>query len=166
MPKFQKITPFLWFDHQAEQAAEFYISIFPNSHITTISRYGEGGQEHHRQKPGSVMVVAFELAGQSFTALNGGPVFNFDCGISFVVNCVDQKEVDYYWEKLGQGGDPKAHQCGWLKDQFGLSWQVVPDILTKLVGDPDSEKSQRAMAAMMDMKKIDIAELQRAYNGR
>jgi len=165
MPNAQRIALCLWFDHQAEEAARFYTGIFKNSRIGKISRYGEAGREIHRRPPGSVMTVAFELNGQEFTALNGGPVFKFNEAISFQVYCQDQKEVDYYWEKLGEGGDEKAQQCGWLKDKYGVSWQIVPTALIDMVSDPMSAKSQRAMAAMLQMKKIDIAELERAYNG-
>jgi predicted 3-demethylubiquinone-9 3-methyltransferase (glyoxalase superfamily) len=159
------ITPCLWFDVQAEEAAKFYTAIFKNSKITAISRYGEAGKEIHGQKPGSVMVVAFELNGHSFTALNGGPHFKFNEAVSFQIECATQEEVDYYWEKLSEGGDPKAHQCGWLKDKFGLSWQVVPKILPELISHPESTKSQRAFHAMLQMKKLDIAALQRAFAG-
>lgn len=159
------IVPCLWFDDQAEEAANFYVSVFKNSKVTKISRYGEAGREHHRRPPGSVMVVAFDLNGQPFTALNGGPIFTFNEAISLQVMCETQEEVDHYWVKLGEGGDPKARQCGWLKDKYGVAWQVVPSILTELVSDPDSEKSQRAMQAMMGMKKMDIAGLKRAYEG-
>jgi len=155
----------LWFDNQAEEAAKFYTAIFKNSKITTISRYGEAGKEVHGKPPGSVMTVAFELAGQSFTALNGGPVFKFNEAISFQVDCATQQEVDSFWEKLSAGGDPKAQQCGWLKDKYGVSWQVVPTTLVELLNDPDHEKSQRVMTAMLQMKKIDIAGLKRAYQG-
>lgn len=165
MPSIQKITPCLWFDDQAEQAATFYTGIFPDSSITDISRYGEVGQEIHGRPPGSVMVVAFELDGQSFTALNGGPVFTFNEAISFQIACETQQEVDFYWEKLSQGGDESAQQCGWLKDKFGVSWQVVPAVLIELLQDPDKAKSQRVMGAMLQMKKLDIAGLQRAYAG-
>jgi predicted 3-demethylubiquinone-9 3-methyltransferase (glyoxalase superfamily) len=160
-----RITPFLWFDDQAEEAAQFYTSVFKNSRIVNVARYGEVGQETHKRPPGSVMVVAFELDGQAFAALNGGPIFKFNESISFVVNCETQEEVDYYWEKLSAGGDPNAQQCGWLKDKYGLSWQVVPTIMPKLMSDPDAGRSGRAMAAMLKMKKIDIAELQRAAAG-
>jgi predicted 3-demethylubiquinone-9 3-methyltransferase (glyoxalase superfamily) len=160
-----KISPCLWFDHQAEEAARFYTGIFPESRITGISRYGEAGKEIHERPPGSVMTVAFELNGQSFTALNGGPVFKFSEAVSLQIDCATQEEVDFYWEKLGEGGDPEARQCGWLKDKFGLSWQVVPSILPELVGTPESSASQRAMAAMMKMKKLDIAGLEKAYAG-
>jgi predicted 3-demethylubiquinone-9 3-methyltransferase (glyoxalase superfamily) len=159
------ITPCLWFDFQAEEAAKFYTAIFKNSKITTISRYGEAGKEIHGKKPGSVMVVAFELNGHSFTALNGGPHFKFNEAISFQIECATQEEVDYYWEKLSEDSDPKAQQCGWLKDKFGLSWQVVPQILPELISHPDTTKSQRAFHAMLQMKKLDIAALQRAFAG-
>ena len=161
----QHITPCLWFDSQAEEAATFYTSVFPNSKITRVTRYGKAGQEIHGRKPGSVMTVSFELGGQEFTALNGGPIFQFNEAVSLQVMCEDQAEVDRYWEKLGQGGDKNAQQCGWLKDKYGLSWQVVPRVLIELVGDPESKASQRAMEAMMKMKKIDIKELQKAYSG-
>ena len=160
-----RITPCLWFDTQAEDAANFYTGIFRNSRITNIGRYGEAGKEQHGRAAGSVMIVVFELDGQSFTALNGGPHFKFNEAVSLQISCKDQKEVDHDWDKLTAGGDPKAQQCGWLKDKFGLSWQVVPDIVPKLLGDPTSPKSQRAFAAMMQMKKPDIAAMQRAYDG-
>jgi predicted 3-demethylubiquinone-9 3-methyltransferase (glyoxalase superfamily) len=153
----QKITPFLWFDHQAEEAAGFYTSIFPNSKIVKVARYSEAG-------PGpadSVMTVEFQLEGQAFVALNGGPHFKFTEAISFVVNCQTQEEVDFYWEKLCAGGAP--NQCGWLKDKFGLSWQIVPTALLELVSDPDPKKSQRVMKAMFTMKKLDIGALKQAY---
>lgn len=162
MPLARRIIPCLWFDDQAEDAARFYTEIFPASRITSISRYGEAGQAIHRRRPGSVMTVAFELDGHPFTALNGGPVFRFNEAISLQVDCADQTEVDYYWEKLSAGGDQKAQQCGWLKDRYGLSWQIVPSILARLMSDPDPARSDRVMAAMLTMKKIDIADLQRA----
>lgn len=165
MQVIQRITPCLWFDDQAEEAAEFYTAIFKNSRITKIARYGKAGHEVHGKAAGTVMVVAFELEGQAFTALNGGPVFRFTEAVSFQINCQTQEEVDYYSEKLSQGGDEKAQQCGWLKDKYGASWQVVPSVLPEMVGDPESEKSQRAMQAMLQMKKLDIAELKRAYAG-
>jgi len=161
----QKITPCLWFDDQAEEAVEFYTAIFSNSRIVTISRYGEAGYEVHGKPAGTVMVVAFELQGQAFTALNGGPLFKFNEAISFQVNCETQEEVDYYWEKLSEGGDENARQCGWLKDKYGASWQVVPRVLPELINDPDAEKSQRVFAAMLQMKKIDIDGLKRAHAG-
>jgi len=161
----QKLTPCLWFDHQAEEAATFYVSVFKNSKMGTILRYGETGHEIHKRAPGSVMTVEFELDGQKFLALNGGPLFKFNEAISLMIDCNTQADIDYYWEKLSEGGDHSAQQCSWLKDKFGLSWQVVPSILPELVGDPKSDKSQRAMSAMLQMKKIDIAALQRAYAG-
>jgi predicted 3-demethylubiquinone-9 3-methyltransferase (glyoxalase superfamily) len=166
MPTIQsKITPCLWFDSEAEDAAKFYTSIFKNSKIGTISRYGEAGKEFHGKEPGSVLTVEFELDGQSFTALNGGPVFKINEAISFQVNCQNQEELDYYWEKLSAGGDPKAQQCGWLKDKFGVSWQVVPAILPKLMSDPDAKKTERMMQALFQMKKLDIKQLQAAHAG-
>ena len=165
MPVAQRITPCLWFDDQALPAAEFYTSIFKKSKIGKISRYGEAGREIHGKPAGSVMTVAFELDGQAFTALNGGPVFRFTEAISLQIDCESQKEVDYYWDKLSEGGDDKAQQCGWLKDRYGLSWQVVPRALIELMSDPDPEKSGRVMEAMLQMKKIDIAGLERAAAG-
>ena len=161
----QKITPCLWFDDQGEAAAELYTSIFPNSKIVSVTRYGEAGQEIHGKKPGSVMAVEFELDGQPFTALNGGPMFKFTEAISFQVTCATQKEIDHYWTKLSAGGDESAQQCGWLKDKFGVSWQVVPRVLGEMMTDSNDERSQRVMAAMMPMKKLDIGELERAYAG-
>ena len=165
MQDMPKITPCLWFDDQAEEAAKFYTAIFHNSKITSITRYGEAGHEVHGRPAGTVMTVAFELDGQSFTALNGGPMFKFNESISFQVSCETQEEVDYYWEKLSEGGDRNAQQCGWLKDKYGASWQVVPDVLRKMLADPNTEKSQRVMKSMLQMKKIDIEELKRAYDG-
>jgi predicted 3-demethylubiquinone-9 3-methyltransferase (glyoxalase superfamily) len=165
MPAIQRIAPCLWFDDQAEEAANFYTGIFKNSRIVRISRYGEAGHEIHGRPAGSVMTAELELDGLPFTALNGGPMFKFNEAISFQVLCETQEEVDYYWEKLSEGGDEKARQCGWLKDKFGVSWQVVPTILAELVEDTESEKSQRAFQAMLGMKKLDIAELKRAYEG-
>jgi len=161
-----KIAPCLWFDNQAEDAAEFYTGIFKNSKMVAVSRYGEAGQEVHGQKPGTVMTAAFELEGQSFTALNGGPVFKFNEAISLQITCDSQEEVDHYWNKLTAGGDEKAQQCGWLKDKFGVSWQVVPRALIEMLLDTDAAKSQRVMTAMLKMKKLDIAELKRAYEAR
>lgn len=165
MSNTQKITPCLWFDNQAEEAVKFYTGIFRNSRILNISRYGEAGREVHGKPTGSVMTIAFELDGQAFTALNGGPTFKFNEAISFQVDCETREEVDYYWEKLSEGGDEKAQQCGWLKDKFGASWQIIPSILPKMMSDPDREKSGRVMEAMLRMKKIDIDELTRAYAG-
>jgi predicted 3-demethylubiquinone-9 3-methyltransferase (glyoxalase superfamily) len=155
----QKITPFLWFDHQAEEAAHCYTSIFPNSRIVKVVRYGAAGPG----PAGSVMTVEFQFDGQSFVALNGGPHFTFTEAISFVVNCETQAEVDVYWAKLSQGGTEV--QCGWLKDRFGLSWQIVPAVLPVLLSDPDPVKTQRVMQAMFTMKKLDLPALQRAYEG-
>jgi predicted 3-demethylubiquinone-9 3-methyltransferase (glyoxalase superfamily) len=160
-----RISPFLWFDSQAEDAARFYVGIFPNSKIVHVARYGEAGKEVHGREPGSAMTVDFELDGQKFTALNGGPLFKFNESISFVIRCETQEEVDRYWARLLEGCDPDSGQCGWLKDKYGVSWQVVPSGLDKLIGGPDPAKAQRAFAAMMGMKKLVIGELQRAYDG-
>jgi predicted 3-demethylubiquinone-9 3-methyltransferase (glyoxalase superfamily) len=160
----QRITPFLWFDDQAEEAASFYVSIFENSRIRSTARYDAEGAKAAGRPIGSVMTVAFELDGQEFVALNGGPLFKFTEAVSFVVNCGTQAEVDHYWEKLSAGG--QQVQCGWLKDRFGVSWQVVPTVLSKMVQDEDRERSRRVMAAMLKMKKIDIQALTRAYEGR
>lgn len=165
MSKVQKISPCLWFDDQAEDAAKFYTAIFSNSRINTISYYGEEGQEIHGKPAGSVLAVAFELDGCAFSALNGGPAFTFNEAISLMVTCETQGEVDLYWEKLAEGGDKNAQQCGWLKDKFGVSWQIVPAILFKLLSDTDGQKSQRAMGAMLQMRKLDIEALQLAFNG-
>lgn len=165
MATLHKITPCLWFDDQAEAATAFYCNIFPNSQITAVSRYGEVGQEIHGRPPGSVMTVAFELEGQPFTALNGGPAFTFNEAISFQINCETQEEVDFYWEKLSQGGPVEAQMCGWLKDKFGVSWQVVPTVLVEMLLDADKAKSERTMGALLQMKKLDIAKLKRAYAG-
>ena len=159
----QKITPFLWFDNQAEEAVHFYVSIFKNSKITGVARYGEAGAEVSGRSKGTVMTMAFELEGQAFVALNGGPVFAFSPAISFVVNCRTQKEVDYYWEMLSEGGDEQAQQCGWLKDKYGVSWQIVPAILGEMMQDKDAAKSERVMKAMIQMKKLDVGGLKRAY---
>jgi len=159
----QKITPCLWFDHNAEEAVNHYLTIFKNSRIVGVTRYGEAGHEIHGRPAGTVMTVAFELDGQRFTALNGGPHFKFNEAVSFQVNCETQKEVDYYWENLSQGGDEKAQQCGWVKDKFGLSWQIVPTALQEMLQDPDGEKSNRVLEVLLTMKKLDVAELRRAY---
>jgi predicted 3-demethylubiquinone-9 3-methyltransferase (glyoxalase superfamily) len=161
----QKITPCLWFDGQAQEAAEFYIAIFRNSKIVKVVRYGEAGHDVHGKPAGTIMVVAFELDGQPFTALNGGPMFKFNEAISFQIDCETQEDVNYYWDKLSKGGDERAQQCGWLKDKYGLSWQVVPRALPEMMSDPDPAKSGRVMEAMLRMKKIDIDELKRAYAG-
>ena len=156
----QKITPFLWFDDKAEEAMNFYVSIFINSKVVSVARYGEAGPG----PKGTVMTATFQLEGQEFVALNGGPQFKFTEAISFVVNCETQEEVDEFWEKLSQGGEKS--RCGWLKDKYGLSWQVVPTILGKLMQDKDPEKSKRVMKAMLQMDKIDIERLKQAYDGR
>lgn len=161
-----KIVPCLWFNTQAEEAARFYTGIFKDSRIREITHFSEVGKEVHGQPAGLVLTVAFELEGQPFTALNGGPQFQFNCAVSLQVMCEDQAEIDYYWDKLCAGGDPSAQQCGWLADQFGLSWQVVPKILPELLRDPKSPGYQRVFAAIMDMHKLDLAALQRAYDGK
>ncbi len=150
------ITPCLWFDTEGEEAANFYTSVFPNSKVLNVSRYGEAGP----RPTGTVMTVEFEIDGLTFVALNGGPEFTFNEAISFQVSCKDQDEVDKYWSELSEGGEEGP--CGWLKDRFGVSWQIVPTALPRLLGDPDSEKSQRVMAAMLNMRKIEIDELERA----
>lgn len=160
-----KIALCLWFDRQAEEAARFYTGIFRNSRIVQVARYPRAGQEIHHMAAGSVMTVGFEIEGQPFTALNAGPLFKFNEAISLQVVCDSQEEIDYYWDKLASGGDPRAQQCGWLKDKYGVSWQVVPDMLTTILNGPESAKSERAFAAMLKMKKMDIAELERACNG-
>ncbi|GAC1493991.1 MAG: VOC family protein [Gemmatimonadaceae bacterium] len=165
MPAIQRITPCLWFDSQAEEAAHSYTGIFKNSRITQITRYGTAGFEVHHRAAGSVMVVAFELDGHSFTALNGGSLFKFTEAISLQVNCTTQEEIDYYWEKLSAGGDPKAQQCGWLKDRYGLSWQVVPSIMGEILSNAHGGGTERVMETMLKMKKINIAELRRAASG-
>jgi predicted 3-demethylubiquinone-9 3-methyltransferase (glyoxalase superfamily) len=165
MPVVQRITPCLWFDQQAEEAAKFYTGIFRNSRITKTAYYGEAGHDIHGMAAGTVLTVAFELDGQAFTAMNGGPVFKFNEAVSFQVNCDTQEEVDHYWEKLSAGGDEKAQQCGWLKDRFGASWQIVPTVVAEMIADSDAGKSQRVMAALLQMKKLDIAKLKLAYAG-
>ncbi len=165
MATLQRITPCLWFDDQAEEAARLYTGIFPNSRITATTHYSDVGTEIHGRPPGSVMVVQFELDGHPFTGLNGGPIFQFNEAVSFQVNCTSQDEIDFYWSRLGAGGDPRAQQCGWLKDRFGLSWQVVPEGMDRMMADADSPGAKRAMAAMLRMKKIDMAELERAFAG-
>jgi len=162
----QKITPCLWFDTQAEEAAYFYTGIFKHSKIGAITRYGTAGSETHGRTEGSVMTVEFELDGQTFTALNGGPVFTFNESISLQVHCETQDEVDYYWENLSEGGDEAAQQCGWLKDKYGVSWQIIPTGLHQFMKDPGSEQSQRAITAMLQMKKIDLGKIKQAYEGQ
>jgi predicted 3-demethylubiquinone-9 3-methyltransferase (glyoxalase superfamily) len=157
----QRITPNLWFDTQAEDAALFYVSVFKDSRIITMSHYGSDGPG----PAGSVMVVSFELEGQRFTALNGGPAFTISEAVSFIVNCETQDEVDFFWEKLSEGGDEQAQMCGWLKDRYGVSWQIVPAALPEILGGADREGAQRAMQAMLKMKKLDIDALRSAYEG-
>ena len=159
----QKITPFLWFDGKAEEAANFYTSVFKNSKIVSIARYGDEAAKASGMPKGTAMTVAFELDGQKFVALNGGPHFKFTEAVSFVVNCQTQDEVDHYWEKLSAGGDEKAQQCGWLKDKYGLSWQIVPTVMVEMLQDKDPKKSGRVMQALLKMKKLDIKTLKQAY---
>jgi predicted 3-demethylubiquinone-9 3-methyltransferase (glyoxalase superfamily) len=160
----QRITPCLWFDSNAEEAAKFYTSIFKNSKIGKLSRYGKEGYEIHGKPAGTVLTVEFKLDGQTFTALNGGPVFKFNEAISFQVGCKSQKEVDYYWEKLSKGGE--KGQCGWLKDKYGVSWQIVPTVIGKMLQDKTAEKSDRVMKALLQMHKLDIKKLKQAYEQR
>jgi predicted 3-demethylubiquinone-9 3-methyltransferase (glyoxalase superfamily) len=161
----QKVTPFLWFDNQAEEAAKFYTSVFENSKVGKILRYDEAAAKAAGGPVGSVLTIEFEIEGQKFTALNGGPEFKFNEAISFVVNCDTQKEVDYFWEILTADGGQESH-CGWLKDKFGVSWQIVPTVLIEMLHDKDSEKSERVMKAMLQMQKIDIKTLKEAYEGK
>lgn len=160
----KRIQPCLWFDGQAKQAAEHYASIFPRSKVKAITKYGDAAAKASGRKKGSVLTVEFELDGQSFLALNGGPAFRFTEAISLGVMCKDQKEVDYYWRKLSKGGEESV--CGWLKDRYGLSWQVVPKVFPEMLQDPDPKKRERVMAAMLKMRKLDVAKLKRAYAGR
>jgi len=162
--KTQKITPFLWFDDNAEEAVKFYVSIFKNSKIGRMTRYGEEGAKVSGRPKGTVMTIAFQLEGQAFAALNGGPHFKFTEAISLVVNCKTQKEVDELWEKLSEGGE--EGQCGWLKDKYGLSWQIVPTVLSKMLQDKDPKKSERVMQALIQMRKFDIKRLKQAYERR
>ena len=157
----QKITPCLWFDNQAEEAVKFYVSIFKNAKIGNITRYGKEGYEIHRRPAGTVMTVTFQLDGQEFMALNGGPYFKFTEAISFIVNCKTQQEVDRFWEKLSEGGE--KGQCGWLKDKYGVSWQIVPTVLPKMLLDKDTRKSERVMQALLQMRKLEITRLKQAY---
>ena len=161
--KVQRISPCLWFDSQAEEAARFYCSIFPNSKILRTSFYTEAGFEHHGRKAGEVMTVDFELDGQQFTAMNGGPLFQFSPAISLQVFCDTQEEIDHYWEKLRDGGDERAQQCGWLADRYGVSWQVVPVEMITMICHPDTDRVRRATEAMLQMKKLDLAELRKAF---
>lgn len=162
MHSLQKITPCLWFDGNAEEAARYYVDIFRNAKVCDISRYPDAGKEHHHQEPGSVMTVGVELDGQRFTLMNGGPMFKFSPAVSLQINCETQEEIDYFWDRLSEGGAPEAQACGWLADKFGLSWQVVPTILPSLIVDADSEKTGRVMTALLQMKKLDIAGLKKA----
>lgn len=159
----QKISPCLWFDNNAEEATSFYTSIFKNSEIGNVTRYGKEGHEIHGKEEGTVMTVDFEIEGQKFLALNGGPIFKFNEAISFQIYCETQEEVDYYWEKLSEAGDEKAQQCGWLKDRYGVSWQVVPTVLIKMLQDKDPKKSESVMKALLQMRKLDISALKKAY---
>ena len=159
------IVSCLWFDHEAEDAAKFYVSIFKNSKMGDVIRYGKEGFEIHGKPAGSVLTVKFRANGMDFVALNGGPTFKFNEAVSFQVMCKTQEEIDDYWEKLTAGGDPKSQQCGWLKDKFGLSWQVVPEVLSQFLRDKDAAKSGRVMSALLQMKKLDIATFERAYRG-
>jgi predicted 3-demethylubiquinone-9 3-methyltransferase (glyoxalase superfamily) len=158
-----RITPCLWFDDEAEEAALFYTGIFKNSKITAISRYGEAGREVHGQPAGKVLTVAFELDGQPFTALNGGPQFKFNEAVSFQVPCKTQEEIDYYWDRLTAGGEARAQQCGWLRDRFGVSWQVFPSALADMLQDKDRKKADHVMQAMLQMKKMDLKALEQAH---
>lgn len=160
----QRITTNLWFDRNAEDAVNFYTSIFKNSTIKGITHYTKEGFNIHKMPEGTVMTIVFELDGREFLALNGGPIFKFNEAVSFVVNCSDQQEIDYYWDRLIPGGDPNAQVCGWLKDQFGLSWQIVPTILSELLNNKDAEKTSRVMAAVMQMKKINLSLLREAFD--
>ena len=165
MADMQKITSNLWFDSQAEEAANYYTSIFRNSRILKVSHYGKEGYETHKMPEGTVLTVEFVIEGQKFVALNGGPIFKFNEAVSFIVNCNSQQEIDYYWEKLSQGGDPSAQVCGWLKDKYGVSWQIVPTQLSDMLRDEDKEKSERVMKSLLQMKKLDIHALEEAYEG-
>jgi predicted 3-demethylubiquinone-9 3-methyltransferase (glyoxalase superfamily) len=161
----QKISPCLWFDNNAEDAVEFYVSIFKNAKVSNVTRYGKEGYEIHKKKEGTVMTIDFEIEGQKFLALNGGPLFKFNEAISFQIYCDTQKEIDYYWQKLTEGGDKDAQVCGWLKDKFGVSWQVVPLVLIKMLQDKDSNKTESVMKTMLQMNKLDINALTKAYHG-
>ncbi len=161
-----RIQPCLWFDHQAEEAANFYVRVFPNSKLGAISYYPETGRDEHGKPPGSVMTVSFELDGQPFLALNGGSHFKLSEAISLMILCDTQEEIDHYWSALSQGGDPQAQQCGWLKDKYGLSWQVTPAIFAEMITSPDRAAMERYMAVLMKMQKLDIAQLQAAFEGR
>ena len=163
--RLSKISPCLWFDNQAEEAARYYCSIFKHSKVLSISYFGEAGHETHGRPAGTVLTVEFELEGQTFTTLNGGPAFKFNEAVSLQVFCDTQDEIDYYWNKLSVGGDPAAQQCGWLKDKYGVSWQIAPSVLAEMFADTDTKKTGRLMQAMLPMKKLDLAALKRAYDG-
>jgi predicted 3-demethylubiquinone-9 3-methyltransferase (glyoxalase superfamily) len=165
MATLNKIVPCLWFDKEAEEAARFYTSIFKNSKIGAVTRFGKAGYEIHKRPEGSVMTVSFTLEGQEFTALNGGPIFKFSEAVSFEVRCKDQAEIDYFWDKLGAGGDPEAQVCGWLKDKFGLSWQIVAADWVEMMAKATPDEFERLMTAMLKMKKLDLAALKRAQAG-
>ena len=166
MATLNHIVPCLWFDNEAEEAARFYVGIFPNSRIRAITRYPAAGKEVHGREAGSVMTVEFELNGHRFTALNGGPHFKFNEAISLQIMCKSQEEIDSYWEKLGAGGDPKAQVCGWLKDKYGLSWQVAPEGMEEMYADANSPGASRVMEAMLKMKKLDMEALKDAFEGQ
>ncbi len=159
----EKITTNLWFDNNAEEAVDFYKSVFSNSSTIRTSRYGKEGHEIHKMPDGAVMTIEFELEGRTFVALNGGPVFRFNEAVSFIINCASQEEVDYYWNSLSEGGDEQSQQCGWLKDKFGVSWQVVPAALADMMTDADHNKRDRVMKVMLQMKKLDLRKLEEAY---
>jgi predicted 3-demethylubiquinone-9 3-methyltransferase (glyoxalase superfamily) len=165
MARLHRISPCLWFNREAEEAARFYCGIFPNSRITAVTHYGQVGQEIHGGAPGTVLTVSFELDGIPFTALNGGPTFTFNEAISLQVHCTTQDEIDHYWNALSRGGDEAVQQCGWLKDRYGVSWQVVPRQLEDWIVDSDQARADRVMAALLQMKRLDLAALEAAYNG-
>lgn len=165
MATMQKITTNLWFDNQAEEAAHFYLSVFKNGRILKVTKFSEEGQEIHQKPAGSIMTVEYEMNGQKFVHLNGGPMFQFTEAISFIIDCKDQEEIDYYWNTLSEGADPAAQQCGWLKDKYGLSWQIVPAEMSAMFDGEQSNATKRAMKAMLQMKKLDIAKLREAYEG-
>ncbi|MET7001507.1 VOC family protein [Chitinophaga defluvii] len=160
----QKITSNLWFDRNAEEAVNFYMSIFKDAQIGRVAYYGSEGFEIHGMPEGTVLTIEFMIEGQEFVALNGGPHFKFNEAVSFIINCASQEEVDYYWDRLTAGGDEKAQVCGWLKDKFGVSWQIVPEALTDMLQDPDKSKTGRMMSALFKMKKLDLKALEAAYN--
>lgn len=163
--KIQKITPNFWFDMNAEEAVDFYTKIFRNSKVGRTTYYTHAGKEIHGIDAGKVLTIEFQIEGQDFTALNGSPAFQYTEAVSFIINCESQEEVDYYWDKLTEGGDEKAQQCGWLKDRYGVSWQVVPFEVNEMLADLESEKVERVMTALLQMKKLDLSELRRAYEG-